>query len=276
MAGYTSADKALDLLERTYGPQKLLTRHCYLTEDLLKSAPRPHLNGAQSRKKEYHSHPGEPAMTDLPQITDALNRTRAAGGQRVLYRFTLTVGATRHEFDSLLTAENDPPHDLLIAHVGTSGWSAIYQVDQGPRGMLWASALLDRSTYKALLAVLGIGHSGNRPWPTSELLQAADAGAIHAKVRAWVPPHEIPRTMRNEVEEADKTAFIGWIDWQDDRLHRRPTASNLQKTSRLLGSDIAAFCKERGISSRWADPASLTRDRRSGRRPTPPGFQRRP
>lgn len=33
-AGYTDADQALNLLERTYGPKQLLPRHYYLAEDV--------------------------------------------------------------------------------------------------------------------------------------------------------------------------------------------------------------------------------------------------
>ena len=44
-------------------------------------------------------------MTDLPQLTQALWRTRRAGGHRVLYRFTLQAGGRTHELDSVLAAE---------------------------------------------------------------------------------------------------------------------------------------------------------------------------
>ena len=49
-------------------------------------------------------------MTDLPQLTQALWRTKRAGGHRVLYRFTLDVGGRTHEFDSVLAAET---HDYI-------------------------------------------------------------------------------------------------------------------------------------------------------------------
>ena len=67
-------------------------------------------------------------MTDLPQLTQALWRTRRAGGHRVLYRFTLDAGGRTHELDSVLAAEGEPPWTLLIALIGPHHWAHTYDI----------------------------------------------------------------------------------------------------------------------------------------------------
>ena len=84
-------------------------------------------------------------MTDLPQLTQALKRTKRAGGHRVLYRFTLDAGGRTHEFDSVLAAEGEPPWTLLIALIGPHHWAHTYDIiTSSHSGVLRASAFLAR------------------------------------------------------------------------------------------------------------------------------------
>lgn len=170
-------------------------------------------------------------MTDLPQLTQALWRTRRAGGHRVLYRFTFDAGGRTHELDSVLAAEGEPPWTLLIALIGPHHWAHTYDITISLSGVLRASAFL-AADYRRLLDALNIGGSGTRPWPTSLLLEAADHVAH------------------------PKTGNV--------------TGKNLTKTRRLLGKDIAEYCKTRNISSCWT---TADKAKHYDHRPLPPGWE---
>lgn len=211
-------------------------------------------------------------MTDLPQLTQALNRTRQAGGHRVLYRFTLTIAGRTHTFDSLLAAEGQPPWPLLIALIGPHHWAHTY--DTRPHhgtGILWTPAYLG-ADYRPLLNALGIGGRTTGPWPVSELLHTADHSAHRARPQAWISPDQLPRAARTDIEEADKTAFLGWHSWTTDPIHDGPSALNYTKTLKLLGKDIADHCRALHISSRWTTPDD-PRAKHHDHRPTPPNWK---
>lgn len=175
-------------------------------------------------------------MTDLPQLTQALLRTRRAGGHRVLYRFTLDAGGRTHELDNVLAAEGPQPWTLLIALIGPHHWAHTYDITSSPTGVLRANAFL-AADYRRLLDALNIGGRGTRPWPTSLLLEAADHGARKARPRTWIPPSKI--------------YFLGWFDHVTHPKTGNVTGKNLTKTRRLLGKDAAEYCKTHNISTRW-------------------------
>lgn len=207
-------------------------------------------------------------MTDLPQLTHALARTRRIGGHRVAYRFTLTVARRTHAFDSLLATEGQPPWTLLIALLGPKHWAHTYDVRPDPTtNVLWAKAFLGHD-YRTLLDALGIGGGTTGPWPTTQLLQAADHGATKARPRTWIPPQDLPQTAHTGIEEAHKIAFLGWHSWATDPLHDGPSAKNYDKTRRLLGQDIADYCRAHHISSCWTTPDD-PRIKHHDHRPTP-------
>lgn len=212
-------------------------------------------------------------MTDLPRLARALDRTRRIGGTRVLYRFTLTVAGRTHEFDSLLAAEGRPPWPLLVALIGPRHWAHTYDTRPDRNtGTLWATAFLG-ADYRSLLDALGIGADPTGPWPVKQLLRAADHGADGARLRAWIPPDQLPRAARTGIEEEDKTAFLGWHSWATDPIHDGPSALNYAKTLKLLGKDIADHCRALHISSRWTTPDD-PRARHHDHRPTPPNWKR--
>ncbi|CED90454.1 DUF6037 family protein [Actinomyces succiniciruminis] len=210
---------------------------------------------------------------DLPNLTKALKLTQQAGGRRVLYQFSLTVSAgNTHRFDALLAAEGDQPWTLLIAIIGPHHWAHTYDVDTNPStGDLRAVAYLG-DDYASLLDALGIGGSGTSHWPPGDLLDAADNAAKTSQPRAWIPPQDLPKAARTNIEEADKTAFFGWIDHVAHPNTGHATRDNLDKTRRLLGKDIYTFCKDHDVSSRWTTPDD-TRIKHYDHRPTPPGWQ---
>ena len=207
-------------------------------------------------------------MTDLPQLTQALLRTRRAGGHRVLYRFTLNAGGRTHELDSVLAAEGEPPWTLLIALIGPHHWAHTYDITISPSGALRANAFL-AADYRRLLDALNIGGSGTRPWPASLLLEAADHGARKARPRTWIPPNELPKAARTNIEEEDKIYFFGWFDHVAHPKTGNVTRDNLTKTRRLLGKDAAEYCATHNISTRWTTADNA---KHYDHRPLPPGW----
>ena len=178
-------------------------------------------------------------MTDLPQLTKALAHTRETGGSRVLYRFTLNISGRTHTFDSLLAAEGPQPWTLLTALLGPTHWAHTYPVRTSPdTRTLWAPAFLGED-YRTLLDALGLTGRTGRPWPASQLLDAADYGAISARPRAWIPPQDLPQAARTGIEEEHKTSLFGWTDHVAHPRTGHVTGQNLNKTRRLLGKDIA-------------------------------------
>ena len=208
-------------------------------------------------------------MTDLPQLTQALWRTKRAGGHRVLYRFTLDAGGRTHEFDSVLAAEGEPPWTLLIALIGPHHWAHTYDIiTSSHSGVLRASAFL-AADYRRLLDALNIGGSGTRPWPASLLLEAADHGARKARPRTWIPPNELPKAARTNIEEEDKIYFLGWFDHVAHPKTGNVTGDNLTKTRRLLGKDAAEYCATHNISTRWTTADNA---KHYDHRPLPPAW----
>lgn len=210
-------------------------------------------------------------MTDLPQLTQALWRTKRAGGHRVLYRFTLDAGGRTHELDSVLAAEGEPPWTLLIALIGPHHWAHTYKITISRGGGLRADAFL-AADYSRLLEALNIGGSGTRPWPTSLLLEAADHGASRARPRTWIPPNELPKAARTNIEEEDKIYFLRWQPWENDPLRDGPSPKNYDKTRKLLGKDIADHCRIHRISSCWTTPDN-PKLKHCEHRPLPPGWE---
>lgn len=94
-------------------------------------------------------------------------------------------------------------------------------------------------TFDSLLDALGLTGRTGRPWPASQLLDAADYGAISARPRAWIPPQDLPQAARTGIEEEHKTSLFGWTDHVAHPRTGHVTAQNLDKTRRLLGKDIA-------------------------------------
>ena len=126
-------------------------------------------------------------------------------------------------------------------------------------------------TFDSLLDALGLTGRTGRPWPASQLLDAADYGAISARPRAWIPPQDLPQAARTGIEEEHKTSLFGWTDHVAHPRTGHVTAQNLDKTRRLLGKDIAQHCKTHDISSCWTTPDD-PRAKHYDHRPTPPSW----
>jgi len=179
------------------------------------------------------------------------------------------VGGRTHELDSVLAAEGEPPWTLLIALIGPHHWAHTYDITISPSGVLRASAFL-AADYRRLLDALNIGGSGTRPWPASLLLEAADHGARKARPRTWIPPNELPKAARTNIEEEDQIYFLGWTDHVAHPKTGNVTGKNLTKTRRLLGKDIAEYCKTRNISSCWT---TADKAKHYDHRPLPPAWE---
>lgn len=192
-------------------------------------------------------------MVHMPQLTEARRKTRAIGGNQVHYRFTLTIHRRTHEFDCYLDTQ-DKNWTLLVGHINEA-WSNIYPVYwDKTAGGLAINPYLDHAKYLELRRILGIQSGTGNKWPVTTILEQADAAASNATIREWVDPRLLANRNRSDVEEADKTVFDGFAHWGATGRHVR--ASNLDKTRRFLGPEIADRCRTNNISSRWRAPRS--------------------
>ncbi|MDK8283237.1 DUF6037 family protein [Actinotignum sp. GS-2025f] len=218
-------------------------------------------------------------MIRLEGLSHAWKKHKAHGVYRILFTFTTNLeedGTYRpYTFDCLFVGAPQPPYKLLIAtHKTPIPWCHIYEVEEIAKGVLATETYLG-DDYGPLLQALGIGgHGGTVKLPIGNIVKAASNAAARQNVREWVPPQNIPPSLRRNVEESEKIYFYGWLDHQTENAGRHVTAANLDKTARLLGLDIARFCKTNNISSRWTDRPSPASREANKQRPLPPGWSR--
>lgn len=112
--------------------------------------------------------------------------------------------------------------------------------------------------YGPMKELLGIEAGQGGHWKPSEFLSGFDAaipGHYIAHAHECRPEHAA-RHPHLEVEDAAKTMYWYHRDWVQegvtgDRLASLPTQKNVEKTQRLLGDDMAEFCRRRHISICW-------------------------
>ena len=112
--------------------------------------------------------------------------------------------------------------------------------------------------YGPMRDLLGITAGGAGPWKPSEFF-ARFNDAIPSKYTAVTNecrPEHAARYPALDIEDADKTLYWYHRDWEKEgasagRLRNLPTQKNLEKTRRLLGPEMADFCRRRHISICW-------------------------
>lgn len=138
-------------------------------------------------------------------------------------------------------------------------WAHLYEVHQDQRCMLYADPILSHEEYKALIDILGIQRAptGN-PFRVSgflQELQEATDGIPGSWERHRIRTiRDIPSEYRSGVEDPDAIYFCGW---HQNPAGKHPTARNLEKTRRFLGSSIARECQRLRVSSRWTTDQNL-------------------
>ncbi|WP_442852334.1 DUF6037 family protein [Actinomyces sp. oral taxon 849] len=84
-----------------------------------------------------------------------------------------------------------------------------------------------------------------------------------------MPPNELPKAARTNIEEEDKIYFFGWYDHVAHPKTGNVTGDNLTKTRRLLGKDAAEYCATHNISTRWTTADNA---KHYDHRPLPPDW----
>ncbi|MFT3716474.1 MAG: DUF6037 family protein [Gordonia sp. (in: high G+C Gram-positive bacteria)] len=112
--------------------------------------------------------------------------------------------------------------------------------------------------YGPMRDVLGITAGGSTPWRPSDFFTTLNSAIPAEYVRRTheCRPEHAARYPGPEIEDADKTLYWYHRDWVQEgvvgeRLKSLPTSKNLAKTRRLLGAEIADFCRRRHISICW-------------------------
>lgn len=157
------------------------------------------------------------------------------------YKFEYSHG--RGRFDVFFFID-EVPYKLLIGAKGGS-FAIDISVD---------NVTFEISTYvekfNELCEFLGLEFQEGNPFSTNAFFADLNSNIPSAASYNNVPkPSEIANYIDN-VLEADKVHFVGWLD--NSIQGNQVSEENLDKTRRLLGYDIYKICKRKNISSRWS------------------------
>lgn len=108
----------------------------------------------------------------------------------------------------------------------------------------------------AFMAALGLQGRGTERFSTTAIFgEFANVIPTDVARTALVTHRDIPHA--REVEEADKTFFIGW---RHHGTQSHVSAANLEKTRLYLGERAYQRCRHDNISSCWSDERTRDRD----------------
>lgn len=112
-------------------------------------------------------------------------------------------------------------------------------------------AYLDNYTYNRLVEILQLKPSEDGPYKISYFFEQFNKNIPNkAKKQLEVKPYDIAKYI-NDVEEADKIYFCGWLD--NNKREYQVQDTNLEKTRKWLSYKAYVMCKEKNISSKWTD-----------------------
>jgi len=189
---------------------------------------------------------------------------RRAGMDRAHFRFTYNG----HEVSAVFFVDVPKKGDtfkLMLYRIGVG--VVVLDVHRGYRIETYL-----HENYDTLRAILGIDRHSRTRWSTAEFFAHLDNKCIpreaHPTRNECRPEHAAQR-FRDDIEESDKIYFCGIIDWSMVRpageFEHLPQKANRIKTAALLGQDIADFCVQHHISTKWtADPTDAQRVRGLG------------
>jgi len=157
------------------------------------------------------------------------------------YKFEYTHG--RGQFDIFFFID-ESPFKLLIGARG-GNFAITVNVDV---------VTFKISTYigkfNELCEFLELEFKEGNPFSTNAFFADLNCNIPSTASRHNVPrPSEIAEYVDN-VLEADKVHFVGWLD--NNIQGNQVSEENLDKTRRLLGFDVYEICRRKNISSRWS------------------------
>ena len=134
---------------------------------------------------------------------------------------------------------------VLIFGIKSSGEYFEIKIKEGFR----VPDFFDPDTFEKVLRIFKIRYDPNHVYRPADFWEAFSSKIPqHARLTKKVTPSSIIHYRRN-VEEADKTYFVGFRD--NNKLGCQ--VRNLDKTRKLMGEEAYARCKEENLSTRWTD-----------------------
>lgn len=144
---------------------------------------------------------------------------------------------------------DETPFKLLFGLIGGS-----FSFDLDVKRGFQINPELPKLKYYKLCEVLGLKHDPNNPFSPAAFFREFDR-QIPRRVnrRQEAQPHQIARYCQN-VEEADKIYFCGWLN--NNVRGNNVSPENLKKTKLLLGLKAYEICQAKNTSSKWTDVPS--------------------
>lgn len=145
-------------------------------------------------------------------------------------------------FDAIFSIDKRP-YELLIGMMGT-GWATVCYMLPG-----YYTAMNDADFFD-LRHLLHLRKDSDEELTSWKFLIHVDCCVPRYSRCKMVDPDkscELNQNAGKDIPDGDKTHFFGWNDHQKD--HRK--ARNFEKTEMILGKEVADYCRENNISSKW-------------------------
>lgn len=134
------------------------------------------------------------------------------------------------------------PFELLIGAVGTQ-WATVLTMSNGFN----ITGMADKDFFE-LRNLLNLNSKKfSEPFSSWTFIKIIESYAP-AQCSSYIfQPHDIAKYKLSDNDK--KIYFIGW----NDHIKDKRNAQNFDKTERLLGKNVADFCRENNISSMWSE-----------------------
>lgn len=170
-------------------------------------------------------------------------RMRAESQERAFFR--IDSGSARLDVVFFI---DESPFALLVSVHGHGGFTHEFPVFTGFR----VETAMNNADYTALCRALGLRWDPSNPFSPAAFLRDLDARVPHG-VPVEAPRSDIVARRHLDIEEADKSYFIGW---RRNSPTERVSARNLDKTKRLMGSLAHRRSSDGNFSSCWTEDGS--------------------
>lgn len=136
------------------------------------------------------------------------------------------------------------PFELMIGILNHS-WACIIQLKKG-----FSTIPMDNKHYYELLRILRLEPS-NYPFTSFRFFKIIDDNIPQFCSGKQVKPSSLAFYRRNRLTEDERKEGYIFCGWLTHEGKNNGHARNFNKTEQLLGKDIADFCREHDISSKW-------------------------
>lgn len=109
-----------------------------------------------------------------------------------------------------------------------------------------ASVILDKEPYKELIACKNSSYDPNKPYSPIDFLKHLDAKIATSFKFKEATDNEYFTITKNAISDEDRIYFYSFKPHSSGKRH--VTGTNLAKTRKILGHQIAEFCKSNNVS----------------------------